>query len=129
VLTPRVDIANARLRFASGCIANVTASRISRDRVRKARFFQKDSYVSIDYAAQEVDVYRLVPRNGRPTIEGGRLEVVNEEPLKHELEDFVNAVRTNRRPGVTGREGRDALELATRVADAIAANLTESTQT
>jgi predicted dehydrogenase len=127
VLTPRVDIANARLRFASGCIANVTASRISRDRVRKARFFQKDSYVSIDYATQEVDVYRLVPRNGRPTIEGGRLDVINEEPLKRELEDFVDAVRTNRRPGVTGREGRDALELATRVADAIAASLTEST--
>ena len=121
VLTPRVDIANARLRFASGCIANVTASRISRDRVRKARFFQKDSYVSIDYAAQEVDVYRLVPRNGRPVIEGGRLEVTNEEPLKRELEDFVDAVRTKRRPGVTGREGRDALELATRVADSIAA--------
>ena len=129
VLTPRVDIANARLRFASGCIANVTASRISRDRVRKARFFQKDSYVSIDYAAQEVDVYRLVPRNGRPTIEGGRLEVTNEEPLKRELEDFVNAVRTKRRPGVTGSEGRDALELATRVADAIAANLSEPTHT
>ena len=125
VLTSRVDIANARLRFASGCIANVTASRISRDRVRKARFFQKDSYVSIDYAAQEVDVYRLVARNGRPTIEGGRLEVINEEPLKRELEDFVDAVRTQRRPGVTGLEGRDALELATRVADAIDANLTE----
>ena len=60
VLTPRTDIANARLRFASGCIANLTASRISRDRVRKARFFQHDSYVSIDYAAQEVEVYRLV---------------------------------------------------------------------
>ena len=59
VLTPRTDIANARLRFASGCIANVTASRISRDRVRKVRFFQHDSYVSIDYAAQEVEVYRL----------------------------------------------------------------------
>jgi predicted dehydrogenase len=127
VLTPRVDIANARLRFRSGCIANVTASRISRDRVRKARFFQKDSYVSIDYAAQEVDVYRLVARNGRPTIEGGRLDVVNEEPLKRELEDFVNAVRTKRLPGVTGREGRDALELATRVAEAIAENQTEPT--
>ena len=68
VLTPRVDIANARLRFASGCIANVTASRISRDRVRKARFFQQDSYVSIDYATQEVDVYRLVPQDGRPRV-------------------------------------------------------------
>ncbi|HEY6361718.1 MAG TPA: Gfo/Idh/MocA family oxidoreductase, partial [Vicinamibacterales bacterium] len=72
VLTPRADIANARLRFASGCIANVTASRISRDRVRKARFFQRSSYVSIDYAAQEVDVYRLLTQDGRPAIQGGR---------------------------------------------------------
>ncbi len=126
VLTPRVDIANARLRFRSGCIANVTASRISRDRVRKARFFQKSSYVSIDYAAQEVDVYRLVT-NGRPAIQGRRLEVTGEEPLKRELEDFVDAVRTQRRPGVTGSDGRDALALATRVADAIAAGLTSTT--
>jgi predicted dehydrogenase len=120
VLTPRADIANARLRFASGCVANVTASRISRDRVRKARFFQRNSYVSIDYAAQEVDVYRLTPQDGRPVIQGGRLDVANEEPLKLELEDFVDAVRRSRRPGVTGQDGRDALALATRVADTIA---------
>jgi predicted dehydrogenase len=127
VLTPRADIANARLRFASGCIANLTASRISRDRVRKARFFQHSSYVSVDYAAQEVDVYRLVPGDGRPVIHGGRVDVVNEEPLKRELEDFVDAVRSRRQPGVTGQAGRDALALATRVAEAIASNLTETT--
>jgi predicted dehydrogenase len=124
VLTPRADIANARLRFASGCIANVTASRISRDRVRKARFFQKSSYVSIDYAAQEVDVYRLLPGEGRPAIQGGRLEVVNEEPLKRELEDFVAAVRTGRPPLVTGRAGREALALATKVAERLAEGVT-----
>jgi predicted dehydrogenase len=127
VLTPRADIANARLRFASGCIANLTASRISRDRVRKARFFQHSSYVSVDYAAQEVDVYRLVAGDGRPVIHGGRVDVVNEEPLKRELEDFVDAVRSRRQPGVTGQAGRDALALATRVAEAIASNLTETT--
>ncbi len=126
VLTPRADIANARLRFASGCIANVTASRISRDRVRKARFFQNSSYVSVDYAAQEVDVYRLVTRDGRPVIDGGRVEVTNEEPLKRELEDFVEAVRSRRRPGVTGEDGRDALALATRVAESIEASFTVS---
>ena len=120
VLTPRVDIANARLRFASGCIANVTASRISRDRVRKARFFQQDSYVSIDYAAQEVEVYRLVPTNGgRPAIEGGRVDVVSEEPLRLELIDFVEAIRLRRQPAVTGRDGRAALALATRVAELV----------
>jgi predicted dehydrogenase len=117
VLTPRTDIANARLRFASGCIANITASRISRERVRKARFFQHDSYVSIDYAAQEVEVYRLVPQNGRPSIEGGRLEVAREEPLQCELADFLDAVRSRRPPVVTGSAGRDALALATRIAE------------
>src|SRR5687767_2390688 len=76
VLTPRIDIANARLRFESGCIANVTASRISRDRVRKIRFFQPDSYISIDYAAQEVEGWRLVRQDGgRPSIQGGSLPV------------------------------------------------------
>jgi predicted dehydrogenase len=120
VITARTDIANARLRFASGCIANVTASRISRDRVRKARFFQRDAYISIDYAAQEVEMYRLVPQDGRPVIQGGRLDVTNEEPLKRELEDFVTAVRTRVPPGVTGAEGRAALALATRVAEKMA---------
>lgn len=65
VLTGRVDIANARLRFANGCIANLTASRISRDRVRKIRFFQPAAYVSIDYGAQKVEMYRLVKGEGR----------------------------------------------------------------
>jgi predicted dehydrogenase len=120
VLTRRIDIANARLRFASGCIANVTASRISRERVRKVRFFQHDSYVSIDYAAQDVEVYRLAPPGTVPPIQGGKLDVVNEEPLRCELADFVDAVRNSRQPGVTGRAGRDALELATRIAEKMA---------
>jgi predicted dehydrogenase len=119
VLTPRTDIANARLRFASGCIANLTASRISRDRIRKARFFQHDSYVSIDFASQEVEVYRLVREESRPAIQGGKLEVVNDEPLRRELADFVDAVRTKRAPGVTAEAGRDALALATRIAEAM----------
>ena len=117
VLTPRTDIANVRIRFASGCIANLTASRISRDRVRKIRFFQHDAYVSIDYAAREVEVYRLVRQNGRPAIEGGRLPVVDDEPLRRELADFVEAARGHREPGVTGRQGRDAHALATLVAE------------
>ena len=120
VLTPRVDIANARLRFASGCIANVTASRISRERVRKARFFQHDSYVSIDYAEQEVEAYRLVAADGgRPAIQGGRVDVSSDEPLRLELVDFVEAVRTGRPPVVTGRDGRAALALATQVSELV----------
>ena len=122
VLTGRVDIANARLRFASGCIANVTASRISRDRVRKVRFFQRDAYLSIDYASQEVERYSLERGSGAfPTITGGKVDVVHEEPLKLELEDFVTAVRDGRSPRVPGGEGRRALELAQRITDAIAA--------
>ena len=122
VLTPRTDIANVRIRFASGCIANLTASRISRDRVRKIRFFQHDAYVSIDYAAREVEVYKLVRQNGRPAIEGGRLPVPDDEPLRRELVDFVEAARGRRQPGVTGREGRAALALATRVAECMREN-------
>lgn len=118
VLTPRFDIANARLRFASGCIANVTASRISKDRVRKIRFFQQDAYISIDYAAQEVEGWRLVRKDGaRPAIEGGPLPVAHDEPLRLELADFVGAARDRRPAAVDGDAGRRALELATRIAD------------
>jgi predicted dehydrogenase len=121
VLTSKVDIANARLRFASGCIANVTASRISRDKVRKVRFFQPDMYVSIDYGDQELEIWRLRPRPGdRPAIEGGKLPIERDEPLRRELMDFVDAVRTGRAPTVPGEAGRRALALATRVAETIA---------
>jgi predicted dehydrogenase len=116
VLTPKIDIANVRLRFASGCIANLTASRISRERVRKIRFFQLESYVSIDYAAQELEVWRLVrPPAASPVIEGGKVPVTTDEPLKRELVDFADAVRERRSPGVPGPEGRRALALAQQV--------------
>ena len=121
VLTGRVDIANARLRFSNGCIANITASRISRDRVRKIRFFQPSAYVSIDYAAQKLEVWRLVKGSGpMPAIEGGEIDVPNEEPLKRELEDFVQAVATRRPPLVTGEQGRRALALAQQITDRMA---------
>ena len=121
VLTERVDIGNARITFASGCIANVTASRISRDKVRKIRCFQPQMYVSIDAAAQELDVWRLERRAGeRPAIQGGPVPVVKNEPLRLELTDFVDAIRTRRPPRVDGHAGRQALALATQVAEAIA---------
>ena len=116
VLTPKTDIANVRLRFRNGCIANLTASRISRDRIRKIRFFQPDSYVSIDYAAQELETWKLVrPPAGIPSIEGGKQQVATDEPLKLELADFVDAVRHKREPGVTGAQGRRALALAQQI--------------
>jgi len=121
VLTGRVDIANARLKFASGCTANLTASRISRDRVRKVRFFQKDQYLSIDYASQEVERFALVRQDGTmPQIAGGKLAVTRDEPLRLELDDFVQAVRERRAPRVDGRQGRTALELAQRITEAMA---------
>ena len=110
VLTQKPDIANARLKFASGCIANITASRISKDRVRKIRIFQRDAYLSVDYAAQEVERWRLVGGNGAmPAIDGGKLE----------LADFIGAVRDKRAPGVTGADGLRALQLAQRITDAM----------
>jgi predicted dehydrogenase len=118
VLTGRVDIANARLRFSNGCIANLTASRISRDRVRKIRFFQPAAYLSIDYAAQKLEMWRLLQTTGAmPSIQGGEVAVVEEEPLKRELEDFVSAVANRRAPLVTGAQGRRALALAQRITE------------
>jgi predicted dehydrogenase len=130
VITSRVDIANARLRFANGCIVNLTASRISRDRVRKIRFFQPSAYVSIDYGTQKVEVYRLVNGSGvapvdgaqgRPSIEGGEVQVPSEEPLKRELADFVEAIVAKRAPRVTGEAGRRALGLAQEIVDKMGA--------
>jgi len=121
VLTGRVDIANARLKFANGCIANVTASRISRDRVRKIRFFQPMAYLSIDYAAQKVEMWKLVKGQGAmPSIEGGEVDVPGDEPLKRELADFVDAVVSKRAPKVDGAQGRRALALATQISHKMA---------
>ena len=126
VLTPKPDIANARLKFASGCIANITASRISKDRVRKIRVFQRDAYLSVDYAAQEVERWRLVKGSGAmPAIDGGKLKIEHEEPLKRELADFVAAVRDKRAPGVTGADGLRAINLAQRVTDEINRSLAQ----
>jgi predicted dehydrogenase len=115
VLTKRVDIANVRLRFANGCMANLTASRISRDRVRKIRFFQPQAYLSIDYAAQKVEKWTLDRILGIPKINGGELPVTHEEPLARELADFVDAVRAKRPPLVDGAQGRRALALADQI--------------
>jgi predicted dehydrogenase len=120
VLTKRVDIASVRVRFKNGCMANLTASRISRDRVRKIRFFQPDAYLSIDYAAQKVEKFTLNRLLGIPKIDGGDVPVVNEEPLACELADFVDAVKSKRQPLVDGQQGRRALALAQAIIDRMA---------
>ena len=122
VLTDRVDIANTRLRFGDGCIANLTASRISRDRVRKLRFFQRHALVTVDCLTQQVEAFRVTRSPGRePVIEGGNIPVPDGEPLELELRDFVSTIRTGGTPRVDGIAGRRALA----VAEAIAAAMLE----
>lgn len=119
-LTDKVDIANARIRLASGCVANLTASRISADAVRRVRVFQPHNYLSCDTGRRTVEVYRLVPRAGAvPKIEHEFLPVEPGEPLALELEAFVDAVRRRARPPIDGRQGQRALDLAFRVREAI----------
>ena len=113
VLTPRVDIANARLRFASGLIANLTASRVSAEKVRKFRVFAPRTYVSVDFSRREAQVYRLVPgAAGTPEIAVERTAAPDEEPLRRQLAAFAAAVRDRSRPVVAGEDGLRVLRLA-----------------
>jgi predicted dehydrogenase len=115
VLTDKVDIAQARLEFAGGAVANVTASRVSTERVRKMRFFQQHEYISLDYARR--DALRVgVKRPGpQPEFAFEKLPAEPVEPLLAELEAFVESARTRREPRTSGAAGRAALELAERV--------------
>jgi predicted dehydrogenase len=121
ILTPKIDLANARLEFADGCVANITASRVSGERLRKLRVFQPNEYYSLDYAEQSVGMCKLVPVPGspRPDIVAAPLEIVKREPLLAEIESFVEAVRHQTEPVVTGSDGRRALALAVEVLERI----------
>lgn len=119
VLTPKLDIANARLEFEGGCVANLTASRVSAEKVRKCRVFAPSIYVSIDMQAQSVSAVRLVREGGRPEILPVPVPVSREEPLARELADFRRAVVDGTRPLVSGEDGRDALALAEQVVAAV----------
>jgi predicted dehydrogenase len=112
VLSESADIANARLRFANGCIANITASRVALKRERKIRLFQADTYVSVDYGERHVRVCRRVPANGGPTITVDEHALGEADALFDEIEHFVQAVRTRQRPLVDGRTALRALEVA-----------------
>jgi predicted dehydrogenase len=112
VLTSKVDIANARLRFASGLIANVTASRVSLEKVRKFRVFAPRTYVSADFSAREAQVYTLETDDGAPRIAMGRFGDRDQEPLKLQIESFAKAVAHRSAPAVSGQDGRRALALA-----------------
>jgi predicted dehydrogenase len=120
VLTPLPDIANARVAFEGGCVANLTASRISAKKVRKLRIFAPEIYVSVDMQARTVKTFRLSREKGEPEIVPEDVLVPDEEPLARELADFAGAVRTRREPLVSGESGRAALALAEEVLEAIA---------
>jgi predicted dehydrogenase len=115
VLTEKVDIANVRLELENGAVANLTASRVSQDRVRKQRFFGGDSYISVDTKEQEVKGYRLRGKSIEPI----DVVVEKQEPLRAELEAFLSCVRDRTRPIVAGQDGLEAVELATRVGEAL----------
>jgi predicted dehydrogenase len=139
ILSQKIDIANVRMEFDSGCVANFTASRVSTERVRKLRFFQPRQYVSLDYSRQDVLVLSVedaepgsqdpdpfnpasVAANAFPGITPFKPKVEQQEPLKNEITSFVDAVRRRSQPEVTLHDGRQALAIATRVVEAIAAH-------
>jgi predicted dehydrogenase len=146
VLSKREDIANVRIRFANGCVANITASRISQDKVRKIRVFQQDAYLSLDYQKQEGHILRLAEGSEKESTLLGKLfglaadstivteyagrkivrepvPVEKDEPLKLELAAFVDCARQGTRPVVSGQEGTAALALALKITEQINANL------
>jgi len=126
ILSGKTDIANARIEFASGCVANFTASRVSTERIRKLRFFQPQQYISIDYSRQDVlaftvggDIGQPVTPSVNPQIGMVKPPVTAEEPLHAELKAFLDAVRRRKTPGVPLEDGRRALSLALDVVDQI----------
>jgi predicted dehydrogenase len=126
ILSGKVDIANVRLEFESGCVANFTASRVSTERVRKLRFFQPHQYVSVDYGRQEVLVFTVGAdgaASGAPTVNPqinmAKPAVTSEEPLHAELKSFLHAVRQRSAPVVPLEDGRRALALALEIVAAI----------
>ena len=125
ILSGKVDIANVRMEFESGCVANFTASRVSTERVRKLRFFQPQQYISIDYGRQDVLVF-AVGQGGAPSanpqIKVAKPEVTTEEPLQAELKAFLEAVRQRSTPVVPLEDGRRALAVALDIVAEIAAH-------
>ncbi|HOV33677.1 MAG TPA: Gfo/Idh/MocA family oxidoreductase [Candidatus Hydrogenedens sp.] len=125
VFSSSEDIANARIHFQSGCVANLTASRVSMDRLRKIRIFSEREYVSTDYSSQSLLIYRKkpgkIPPDSNPMefIEITPIQVSNEEPLKAELRSFVASVKNGIPPEVSGEDGLKALELSTQIVEQI----------
>jgi len=128
VVTGRLDVANARILFEGGCIANLTASRVSDARLRRLRIFSPDASLSVDMDARSATVSRVSRDGGRPEIQTTALQIADEEPLAREVRDFVRAVRERSDTLVPGEVGRDALALAQRVTETIAAQERDSNE-
>ena len=126
ILSNKVDIANARVEFESGCVANFTASRVSTERVRKLRFFQPRQYISIDYGRQDVMVFTVGADKGEPSpnpeIKVVKPAVEQEEPLRAEIRSFLHSVRTRSNPVVPLEDGRRALAVALKILSQIQAH-------
>jgi len=119
VLSDKVDIANARVEFENGAVANLTASRVSTEKVRKFRYFQPSEYISVDFSRRDALLISVDRSQENPQIGFKKLETVPADPLRSELEAFLDSVRTRRPPPVGGREGKAALALAERVMNCI----------
>ena len=122
ILTGKVDAANARLEFASGAVANITASRVGTERIRKMRFFQPRDYVVVDYTTNHASISNLSPSGTPgpwPGVNTRKLEVQNVEPLRAEIESFLRVASSRSRPIVSGEDGRRALALALRTLEQI----------
>jgi predicted dehydrogenase len=121
ILTNRVDAANARIEFATGAVANITASRVGTERIRKMRFFQPRDYVVLDYANNYASISNLAPPTNSPWpgVRTQVLEVKDVEPLRAEIESFLDAASNRTQPLVSGEDGRRALSLALRTLDQI----------
>lgn len=118
ILSRRIDIANARITFTNGCVANVTASRVSMEKIRKLRFFQRREYVSLDYSRQEIAIFGLQPPSspgGLPELVGRKLTPPKKEPLDEELKAFLNAVQSKGPIECSGAEAKNALSLALQI--------------
>jgi predicted dehydrogenase len=124
VITDKVDIAQARVEFSTGTVANVTASRVSTERVRKMRFFQEHEYISLDFVRQDALRIRVEPGSPEPRIGFEKMVTTPEEPLHAELRAFAECVRTRKQPVVDGAAGRRALALADQVMEGILAHAT-----
>ena len=143
VITDEVDIANARISFANGCVANITASRISQKRMRKMRLFQRNGYIGVDFLQKFSEIYQLVDaeetniKTNQIPIEFGqvdqsgkakkiiyeRRQIEEANALKMELESFLHSVQTGNRPAVSGEDGREALRVAIEITDMIKSQL------